>query len=59
VLRSLMEDLGVPTAIGELGYGEEDIEDLVKGALAQQRLLAVAPREVGATDLAEILRASL
>jgi alcohol dehydrogenase class IV len=59
VLRALMEDLSVPTGIGELGYGEDDIEDLVKGALAQQRLLAVAPREVGATDLAAILRASL
>jgi hypothetical protein len=31
----------------------------VKGALQQQRLLAVAPREVGADDLAQILRDSL
>jgi len=54
-----MEDLGVPTGIGELGYGEDDIEDLVKGARAQQRLLAVAPREVGGNDLARILRESL
>ena len=58
-LRALMDDLGVPTSIGELGYGEDDIEALVQGALAQQRLLAVAPREVGAADLADILRRSL
>ena len=32
--------------IGELGYGEDDIDALVEGALEQQRLLAVAPREV-------------
>ena len=35
------------------------IPALVDGALAQARLLAVAPREVGASDLASILRASL
>ena len=58
-LRALMEDLGVPLGIGELGYGEDDIDDLVQGALAQQRLLAVAPRSVEASDLAAILRASL
>jgi alcohol dehydrogenase class IV len=59
VLLALMRDLGVPTSVSELGYGPEDIPALVEGALAQARLLAVAPREVGAPDLAAILRASL
>jgi alcohol dehydrogenase class IV len=58
VLRSLMDDLSVPS-LRELGYDEADIPALVEGALAQQRLLAVAPRPVGAADLAAILRASL
>jgi alcohol dehydrogenase class IV len=58
-LRALMRDVGAPAGIGELGYGEDDIEALVEGALQQQRLLAVAPREVGANDLARILRESL
>jgi alcohol dehydrogenase class IV len=58
VLRSLMDDLRVPS-LSELGYGEEDVPELVEGALAQQRLLAVAPRPVEAEDLAAILRASL
>jgi alcohol dehydrogenase class IV len=57
-LQALMDDLGVPS-LRELGYGEDDVDSLVQGALAQQRLLAVAPREVGAADLAGILRASL
>jgi hydroxyacid-oxoacid transhydrogenase len=57
-LLSLMQDLGVPTSVSELGYDESDIPALVEGALAQARLLAVAPREVGASDLAAILRAS-
>ena len=42
-----------------LGYSEDDIPELVEGALAQQRLLAVAPREVDGDDLAAILRESL
>jgi alcohol dehydrogenase class IV len=59
VLLSLMRDLGVPTSISELGYEDSDIPDLVEGALAQARLLAVAPRDVGEADLCAILRASL
>jgi hydroxyacid-oxoacid transhydrogenase len=58
-LRALMRDVGAPSGITELGYDEGDIERLVEGALQQQRLLAVAPREVGANDLARILRESL
>ena len=58
-LLSLMHDLGVPTTLGELGYDESDVPALVEGALAQARLLAVAPREVGEDDLSAILRASL
>ena len=57
-IEDLMRDLGVPS-LRELGYSEDDIPELVEGALAQQRLLAVAPREVTADDLAGILRASM
>jgi hydroxyacid-oxoacid transhydrogenase len=59
VLSALMRDLDAPTSIGTFGYGIEDIDDLVEGALKQQRLLVVAPREVGAEDLGVILRTSL
>ena len=58
-LRALMRDVGAPLGIRELGYDEDDIDALVEGALQQQRLLAVAPREVGGNDLAAILRESL
>ncbi len=59
VLRELMRDVGAPPGIGALGYGEADVDDLVRGALQQRRLLDVAPRAVEADDLAAILRASL
>jgi alcohol dehydrogenase class IV len=59
VLRALMADVGAPDGIRELGYGEDDVAALAEGAAKQQRLLAVAPREVGEEDLRAILRASL
>ncbi len=58
-LLALMRDVGAPRGIAALGYGEDDVPALVDGALKQQRLLVVAPREAGPDDLAAILRASL
>ncbi len=58
-ISTLMRDIGMPNGIGAVGYAEADVEDLVEGSLAQQRLLATAPREVEAEDLAGILRRSL
>jgi hydroxyacid-oxoacid transhydrogenase len=59
VLRRLMRDIGAPTGIAELGYTENDLPTLVEGAMKQQRLLAVSPRDVTATDIADILNASM
>ncbi|MBA2240679.1 MAG: iron-containing alcohol dehydrogenase [Solirubrobacterales bacterium] len=59
VLVSLMRDVGAPSGVAELGYGEDDVPELVEGALKQQRLLAIAPREPTGTDLAQILNASM
>jgi hydroxyacid-oxoacid transhydrogenase len=59
ILRRLMRDVGAPRGIAAFGYSEDDIDALVEGALAQQRLLAVAPKEVGATDLRDIIAASM
>ena len=54
-----MRDVGAPAGVAELGYGEDDVPALVEGALKQQRLLVVAPRDVTERDLAQILTASL
>ena len=59
LLLELRDDVGVPTGLRELGYDVEDVDALVEGALKQQRLLVVSPREAGAEELAAILRASL
>ena len=55
----LMRDVGAPRGVRELGYDEDDVGALVEGALKQQRLLVVAPREAGPDQLAAILLESL
>jgi hydroxyacid-oxoacid transhydrogenase len=59
LLLALMRDVGVPHRLRDLGHGEDAVDDLVDGALKQQRLLVIAPREPSAADLAAILRESL
>jgi len=59
VLIQLMKDVGAPRGVRELGYGENDIADLVEGAMKQQRLLVGAPRDVSEEDLANIIRESM
>lgn len=59
VLLGLMRDVGAPRGVAAFGYSEDDISDLVAGALAQERLLAVAPKPVGEADLRRIITASM
>ena len=59
ILRRLMDDICVPRGVSEFGYDENDIPELVEGALKQQRLLAVAPKEVSGEDLRHIIVASM
>ncbi len=59
ILLQLMKDVGAPSGVRELGYDESEIDDLVNGAMKQQRLLVGAPREVTEEDLANILRESM
>ncbi|HZI96397.1 MAG TPA: hydroxyacid-oxoacid transhydrogenase [Actinomycetales bacterium] len=59
VLAAIMADVGMPDGLGAVGYDESDVPGLVEGALAQQRLLATAPRDVTPDDLAGILTRSL
>ena len=59
VLLGLMRDIEVPNGITAFGYAEGDIPALVEGAMQQQRLLAVAPRQATDEALAAILHESL
>jgi hydroxyacid-oxoacid transhydrogenase len=59
VLLELMKDVRAPRGLAEFGYTEHDTPELVRGALQQQRLLDVAPKQVDETDLGRIITASL
>jgi alcohol dehydrogenase class IV len=59
VLTGLMRDIGIPDGVAAVGFGEADVDDLIEGALKQQRLLATAPRAVTADDLGGIFRRSM
>jgi hydroxyacid-oxoacid transhydrogenase len=59
ILTDLMRDVGAPSGVAELGYGEEDVDALVEGAMKQQRLLVVAPREASESDIARIIGESM
>src|ERR1700712_2123112 len=59
VLTDLMRDITIPNGLGAVGYDEGDVDDLVEGAMKQQRLPATAPREVTEDDAAGILTRSL
>ena len=59
VLAELMRDIEIPNGIGAVGYGEDDVPDLVEGTMKQQRLLATAPKEVTEDDVAGILTRSI
>ena len=59
VLRQLMKDVGSPSGIAALGYTEDDVPAIVEGALKQQRLLMIAPKQPDEADLTQILNASM
>ncbi len=59
VLAAVMRDVGIPSGLAEVGFDGADIGDLVEGSMMQQRLLATAPREVRAEDVATILEQSI
>jgi alcohol dehydrogenase class IV len=59
VLVALMRDIGIPNGIGGVGYGEDDVPELVPGTMKQQRLLATCPKTPTEDDIAAILTGSV
>lgn len=59
VLVDLMRDLGLPNGLDAVGYSEGDVDDLVAGAMKQQRLLATSPKPVTEDDVSLIFTRSL
>jgi hydroxyacid-oxoacid transhydrogenase len=55
----LMRETGLPSGIAALGYEEADVPALAEGAFAQQRPLAMAPRNVSKNDLEALYREAM
>src|SRR5215469_12323862 len=55
----LMQDLGVPNGLRELGYESADIPALVEGTLPQHRVTKLSPRPAGPDDLARLFEESM
>ena len=49
----------MPDGLSAVGYASQDIDMLIKGALAQKRLLEIAPKKVTPTDLGLIFERSM
>ncbi|KAL4716545.1 hypothetical protein ACJJTC_010209 [Scirpophaga incertulas] len=54
-----MDTMNIENGLQKLGYAHEDIPDLVKGALPQQRLLKMTPLPQTEEDLSKMLEDSL
>lgn len=59
VTIDLMRRTKMPNGLQAIGYGEADVESLVKGALPQRRLLDNAPMPIGASEIEQVYRASM
>jgi len=56
---AMMKATKVPNGIGGVGYGQDDVPALAKGAWAQQRLLTNSPREVTQEGLEDLYLGAL
>ncbi len=59
ILIQLMKDVGAPRGVREVGYGEDDINQLVEGAMKQERLLVNNPCEISEADARRLYAAAL
>jgi alcohol dehydrogenase class IV len=58
-IEALMRATGMPSGIAGVGFTGSDIASLSRGAAAQRRLLANAPRPVGAGELEALFAGAL
>jgi len=58
-LIRVMRAVRMPNGLGGVGYTEEDVTALTRGAYPQQRLLQNAPREMSEPVLADLFRRAM
>ncbi len=55
----LMRQTRMPNGLSAVGYGPEDVDDLVAGTLPQHRVTKLSPRPAGADDLKQLFLDSM
>ena len=55
----LMRQAGIPNGLSALGYGPEDVPELVAGTMPQHRVTKLCPRPFDETDLEQLFLDSL
>jgi hydroxyacid-oxoacid transhydrogenase len=58
-IADLMRKLNMPNGLSALGFGPEDLDELVEGALYLKRFIVLAPRLAEAEDLRQLFQNSL
>jgi hydroxyacid-oxoacid transhydrogenase len=58
-LTELLRRLGMPNGLSAVGYGPDDLEDLVAGTLPQHTVTKLSPRPASAADLRTMFRESM
>ena len=55
----LMRRLQVPNGLSAIGYGSEDVPDLVNGTIPQHRVTKLSPRPAGEEELAALFEGAM
>jgi hydroxyacid-oxoacid transhydrogenase len=58
-ISDLMRRTGIPNGLGAVGYGPDDVDELVAGTLPQHRVTKLSPRPADAEDLRQLSLKSL
>jgi hydroxyacid-oxoacid transhydrogenase len=54
-----MRQTGMPNGLSAVGFGPEDVDQLVAGTLPQHRVTKLSPRPANAEDLKQLFLDSL
>jgi hydroxyacid-oxoacid transhydrogenase len=58
-LLDIMRQTGMPNGLRDLGYTENDVDELVAGTLPQHRVTKLSPRPASAEDLRQLFLDSM
>jgi hydroxyacid-oxoacid transhydrogenase len=58
-LIDIMKATGMPNGLSALGYGPDDVDELVAGTLPQHRVTKLSPKPAGEAELRELFLDSM